>query len=390
MQDLEPFDPDRLDLYLRRWGDGGGAIYGAILGLIVLVIAAIPLIEVPVSLRAAGILRSRAETQTLVAPVGGWIRWVRRAEDRKVGAGDTLLVLDRPELAQRAAVLAARREELHRELRDLEALVAGARGSTRTPALTSPRYAAERRHFDDESALLRGRLEAAIRERDRVEALASLGLAPAAEAEAVAARVRALRDESELLRSEALSRWQEALAAAREALRSLELEELELRQERRRLVIVAPSSGDLDTLHAFATGSYVAPGEPVARLTPVSALIAELYLDPGQLGSVRPGSPARLQVTSLASGRGGSLRGRVYDIAPQAVQIGGQVMGRLRVRPEAEAWEISDLLGPLRRGMLVTARLPVGRRSLWSLLRGRVEALPGVPTAASVPLRSAG
>src|SRR5690606_25366048 len=203
-------------------------------------------------------------------------------------------------------------------------------------------------------------------------------------------RVRALRDESELLRSEALSRWQEALAAAREALRSLELEELELRQERGRLVIVAPSSGDLDTLHAFATGSYVAPGEPVARLTPVSAPIAELYLDPGQLGSVRPGSPARLQVTSLASGRGGSLRGRVYDIAPQAVQIGGQVMGRLRVRPEAEAWEISDLLGPLRRGMLVTARLPVGRRSLWSLLRGRVEALPGVPTAASVPLRSAG
>lgn len=386
----EPFDPDRLDLYLRRWEDGGGAAYRAVLGLIVLLIAAIPLVELPVSVQAAGILRRRAETQTLVAPVGGWIRWIRRSEDRRIRAGDTLLVLDRPELGRRAAALAARREQLRAELRDLEILVAGARGLGRTPPLSSPRYDAERRHFDDEAALVDGRLEAAVRDHTRIASLAALGLAPAAEMEAAAARVRALRNEAELLRSEALSRWQEALTSVREALRLVALEESELKQEQKRLVVVAPARGDLDTLHAFAPGSYVAPGQPVARLTPASELIAELYLDPAQLGSVRRGSTAHLQVTSLASDRRGRLRGRVYEISPQAIQVGGQAMGRLRVRPEAEAWERADGPVPLRRGMLVTARLPLGRRSLWSLLRGRVEALPAVPTAVSVPLRSAG
>lgn len=386
----QPFDPDRLDLYLRGRSSGGSATYGVLLGLVALSTAALPIVQVPISVPAAGFLRARADPQTVVVSVSGWARKVRSSEVRSVARGDTLLLLDRPDLRAREEALGARDANLRTEIADLRALIAHAEALEEAPRPISLRYGEELSRVQVELERHATRLEAARRETARAAALTNRGLAPLADLEGLRDRVRDLWREGALLRAESVTRWRRELAVATEEREALLADMAGIRQERERLAVLSPVSGEVDAMSAFSPGTFIGAGAQVATITPTSELIAELYLEPEDLSVVSPGARANLRLSSFRYSRWGGIRGRVYQIAPHAVRASEEVVGWARVRLDAGSVASPGGRIELRRGLAVSARIPAGRRSLLSLIAGELAGSVPDRAPASIPEPSPG
>src|SRR5690606_17037762 len=110
------------DVYLARQRSGGGVVYLSIAGMLGGALAALPILQVPVSVGAQGVIRAAAEAQPLVATVGGTVVRSIPSEQRRVAAGDTVLLLRRDDLVLRAAELDARSATIALELSDLQEL----------------------------------------------------------------------------------------------------------------------------------------------------------------------------------------------------------------------------------------------------------------------------
>lgn len=384
--DAQPvsYSADDLDVYLRRPGAGGGGVYLALLLIVGAALAALPLVTVPVSVRAQGYLRSASDPHSIAAPAPAEVVAVRPRAARRVRAGDTLVVLVRPEIAARARALQSRRLALEGERRDLELLVRAIE-SRDAAEPRSLRYGYEWRALQSELAVLLEQEGAAVRELDRAAALLARGLTSAAEVSALEARAGQLRSERALLRVRAGARWRNELATVGATLENVAAEAAIVEGELQQLAVVSPVAGTIEEMAAVSPGSYISAGQEIAIISPESEIIAELYLAPRDLGSLAIDAEVRLQLDAYRYSEWGALTGRIIDVSTELLRVDGRPVGRVRVRPSTTAARAPDGATELRRGSSVSARFPVSRRSLWALLResrgSRGEGIAMGPTA---------
>jgi len=384
-----PFTVDSLDVYLRRSGGGGGGIYLAVLSILAAALAALPLVQVPVSVRAAGYLRASADPHSIAVPAEGEVVWARSRMAANVRAGDTLLLLTRPGLGARKEALRFRRASLEEEGRDLVLLISWIDGAP-SGEPTGVRHGFELRALQTELTALLERESSAEREAARAAELLARGLVARAEVAVLVDRVEELRAEQALLRVRTVSRWRSELAAVREALESLAPESELLESEERRLAVVSPVPGTVDDIAPLAPGSFVSAGQQIATISPESEIIAELYVAPKDIGLIDFDSEVRLQLDAYRFSEWGAMTGKIIEVSGELVRKDGVAAGRVLVSPAAATISGPTGEADLRRGASVSARIPVARRSLWSLLRdsrGRAERLPG---EAPVPGTAAG
>lgn len=372
-----PYHPDRLDVYLARQTRLGSPAYLAVILLLASSAAALPVVAVPVSVTGRGFIRSAIDSQTLVAPVGGEVVYAVSRAHRRVAAGDTLLRLERTDLAARESALSGRAETMEQEARDLEQMIAWAGADHVRVSPASLRYRAELASTVQELSAAAARIRSAEREAARAEALYERRLVPAADAAALRDRTVQEREDSLLLRSRAAARWRGELAALHETMRSLSAERVALWAQLDQLVVQSPVAGWLDRVASLSPGSRLLPGERFATLTPDARLIAELYVDPRAVDAIRPGARVRLQLQSRQYSRSGAFDGVVVEISPMLVQAGEGAVAIVRVAQEPAFGESGAALLPLRRGSAVVGRLPLGKRTLWALLRASRDPVDG-------------
>lgn len=378
--ELLPYHPDRLDLYLARQAQVGGWAYFAILFVLASSVAALPLIAVPVSVRSQGVIRSALDSQVLVAPIGGEVVYVIPRGHRRVAAGDTVLLLHRADLEAREHVLTARAETMQEEARDLGQLISWADGNHFQPSATSLRYRTALASTVQELTAAAARLRSAERDAARSATLYERQLVSAADAAALQDLVAREREDSVLLRTRTAARWRGELAALNESMRNLRTEQAALREQLDQLLVQAPVAGWLDRIAGLSPASQVPAGERIATLTPVSPLVAELYVDPRAVDGIRPGGRVRLQLQSRQYSRDGAWDGVVVEISPVLVPAGDGAVALVRVAPEPASTGAGAAAVPLRRGSAVVGRFQIGKRTLWALLRGRRDTRDrGVP-----------
>jgi multidrug efflux pump subunit AcrA (membrane-fusion protein) len=95
---------DCLDVHLSRHTPTGQALYLTTLALTIGAAAAMPMIQVPVTVQANGVLRPSIERQEARAAESGIVLAVYAREGQRVRAGDTVLVLDGSTIVTRLAI----------------------------------------------------------------------------------------------------------------------------------------------------------------------------------------------------------------------------------------------------------------------------------------------
>lgn len=365
---------DSLEAHLSCLSRRGGAMYLALLGMVALAAALLPVLQVDVSVRSPGLLRPAVEKHRVAARASGVVEAVGVAAGERVGAGRLLLSLRAAPVEERGRALAEQLAEARAAASDLALLTASGAAPPDPARLHTARFRQEAVRTRGELAELSLRESRAERDLERVRALAQRGLAPARDAEEMEFQLARLRAERTVLLERARGGWQSAMDAARAEARALGTQRRQTSAERALYRVEAPVAGTLEELAALSPGSFVQAGQEIAVLSPDAGLVAEVYVPPRDIGLVRAGQQVRMRIDAFHPSDWGFVTGTVAAVADDFVLLDGAPVFRVRVRLHRTRLALpGGALGELKKGMTLRARFVVARRSLWQLLRDRVS-----------------
>jgi multidrug resistance efflux pump len=355
-------------------GPGRPWTYWLILAGIGGALASLPLIQVDVAVRAPGLVRPVTDRADLRTTVSGRIAEVRARDNEIVTAGQALLVIatgDLDEQLRRQAAVQAERAAL---LADLGILLAdsGPAGTLQTAPLRL-----EQAQFEAQLEVLRLAEAKAAGELVRYSTLAGKGIATQQELDNIRYEVGRLQAEAKLFREQNRARWaarrkdeQTALDDQASAIRRLETEKADH-------VVRAPVDGVLVGFNGWSSGARVLAGQSLGALSPGDALRIESRVSARDIGLVRPGQPVRLQVDAFPYTQWGMLDGVVEAIGAdlRVDQAGGPEHFKVLIRPLATGLSLANgVRGDLKKGLTLTARYVVARRSLLQILHDDASA----------------
>lgn len=200
---------------------------------------------------------------------------------------------------------------------------------------------------------------------ERAKTLAAKGIVTLQERDDAEFAWERARADLRLSVRQALATWQAQLrdeTTARDQLRS---EERRLREELALAVIRAPVAGTVQGLVGLSGGTFVGAGQSLGFVSPADALRVETFVSPKDIGLIRVGQAVRLQIDAYPYTQWGWLAGRVRSVAADTAGGGAQAAFHVIVQPEALVLRSPNgARGVLRKGMTLTARFLVARRSL--------------------------
>jgi len=366
---------DSLESHLNRHSRRSQALYLAVVAVVGVALALLPVIRVGVSVRSAGIVRPVTEKHEITARVAGFAEALAVQEHQRVEKGELLLTLRDAQLDEEARLLSSRIEQARRSIHDLELLTRDPLPRALPPeSFRTPKYRQEFVQLANELDQIDLKEEMAARELERARALAQRQLVPQKEAEDREFQLSQVRAERELAVQRGKSAWAAALTAARMELRELAAKQGQAEEERALYRVRAPVTGTLEELASISPGSYVQGGERIAVISPLSDLVAEVYVTPRDIGLLRPGNPVRLQVDAFNYNDWGFVTGRVSEIADDFVLIDQSPVFRVEVALDRTHLQLKNgFRGELKKGMTLQARFMVTERTLWQLLRDDIN-----------------
>jgi membrane fusion protein, peptide pheromone/bacteriocin exporter len=369
-----PLVEDCIEVHLARHTPTGRPLYLTTLALTIAAAAALPLVRVPVTVQAIGVLRPTVERQEARAAESGIVRAVLVRDGARVLAGDTLVLLDQESIAARLATLDSIGQAREAELSDLTTLLDADDAAIPTAAL---RTRHRRQQLREHAALLTelsARAEAAARETDRLQTLLARGFAAPEQVERQEATLRTARAAMGEHRERMASQWSEAHARTAEELRRLSAERAELTDAYARRAVIAPVAGTVEMAASLSAASILERGERVATISPNTDLVGEAMLSARDIALVRRGTPARLMIDALNYREWGVADAIVIDVADDASLTGPEPVFRIRCRlARTELRLRGGQRAALGKGMTFRARFVVAERSLFQLLFDRAD-----------------
>ena len=360
---------DCVEVHLARHAPTGHALYLTTLALTVGAVAAMPLIQVPVTVQANGVIRPTIERQDARAAESGIVLAIYAREGEQARAGDTLLVLDGSAVATRLAASDSIARDRREELADLAMLLNA--GDSLVPwntLRTSHRRQQFREHATTEGGL-RARADAERQEAERFHALLARGFASveqvARQDESQRAAIAAVQEHAERMRSA----WSDDRARLADDVRRLTVERAELTASLARHVVIAPVDGTVELAASLSPGSVLQRGERVATLSPNTELIGEALVTARDIALVRRGMPVRLMIDALNYREWGPVEATVVAVADDAALTSDQPVFRVRCRLARRELRLrGGQRASLGKGMTFRARFVIAERSLLQLL----------------------
>jgi membrane fusion protein, adhesin transport system len=336
------------------------------------VAAGAPLIRLDGTLSTAEFGSSNAATSALAvkiarlrAEVAGRTPVYPPSDDGLVAIESALHDARMAELASLAAGARARITQAERTLAEAQANYAARASSQRSAAAERDmiRPLVER-GIEPQIALVQSQNAATVTANEATAASAAIARARASLAEAQAGFNQASQD----WRARAATEL--ATAQAEISTRARTLPALSNRVDR--TVIRAPVGGRVNRVLVTTVGGSVSPGQPLVELVPSrEALQVEALVSPKDIGSVRIGQRAKVDITAYDPAVYGSLEGQVVTISPDAVlnERTGETHYLVRVRTGKSALMDKNgrrlAIGP---GMIATVNLLGDKRSVMSYI----------------------
>lgn len=137
----------------------------------------------------------------------------------------------------------------------------------------------------------------------------------------------------------------------------------------------APVSGTVSQLQLHTEGGVVEGAKPLLTLVPDNArLEAEMMIGNGDIGFVRTGMPVKVKLQAFPYSRYGTIAGTVVSISPEAVAVkdGQPPVYKARVALDRGYIVANGAQVPLRPGMIASADIVTGTRTLLSYIVGPV------------------
>ena len=366
---------DLLEYHLARTSRGARTIYLAITLFLVAAITALPLISVDVYVRAPGIIRPTSEKHEVAVGVDGFVESAHLVEATTVEEEEVLLTIRARPTEARLDVLGEDLSRAESSGADLKRLLsADGNWEAVGAALLTPEYSQQARELSARLAEVNVRIANELREFELVALQLEKQIIAPVEVANQRFELDHVRAERSLIVEGTRGEWAQALARHEEEARALRAQREQLAQARALHVVRSPTRGSLDEVLALSPGSFVQAGTKIAVISPDADLVAEVLVPPQDVGLVRTGGPVLLRIDAFNPHEWGTLNGEVTSVSGDILESASGPIFRVRTSLSRTFLELSSgHRGNLRKGMTFEARFLVARRTLFQLLRDKVD-----------------
>lgn len=343
-------------------------IYLFILIILICIFTSLPFIYVDISAQSRGYIRTPNDNNPLQAAISGEIVQINVHENKKVSKGDTLVCLRMDELIERIAHNRQKLNENIEFIKDLSLLLVG-----REDVYTS-KYKKER---DQYKAKIREREIASIQaEKEYLVSkhLYNKGVESKFVFEQIESNYRSEESQMLLLQQQQWNTWQAEITRLESANIDLQSEYNQLEKQRKEYWIIAPIDGYIIQYTGLKEGNFITPSQTIASITSIDSLIVECYVTPNDIGYISKGQNVKIQVDTYNYQQWGLANGEVKDIISDVIQINNMPFFRVRCSLDRDYLELPNgYRGILKKGMTLTARFYLTKRSLSQLLFDKVD-----------------
>ncbi|MEL7832368.1 HlyD family secretion protein [Fodinibius sp. Rm-B-1B1-1] len=350
-------------------------IYTTIVLFIIGALASLPFISVDVSVRSQGVITSLTERNQLTSLVSGKINKLYIRENEPIKKGEKVAEIASPLIQEKLFFNTQRQQKIDKYLKDLSTLQSIDSASVYQPIdLGTAKYQRSFLAFKQQIQRNSQKITKAKRKFQRDKQLYNNNMLSEAEYEQTSFTLEAAQNEFDLLLDQQLNEWQSEAIAYQEELDQLKSEEEQLKREQEQYIIRAPIAGTVQNLQGIYEGSFVSPNQTLATISPDTGLIAESYVPPKDIGLIREGMKARMQISAFDYNQWGILTGKVKEISNDVSVINEQPVFIVRSVLDQSYLELQNgYRGQLKKGMTMQTRFTISERSLFQLLYDNVD-----------------
>lgn len=349
-------------------------IYIAVLIFVLCAVVSLFFINIRIGVRASGIIKPQGERNLLTSPATGRLIAVHLSENLPVRKGDTIFVVDSKSITTRRPALKKRKNELLEMIGDL-ARLAGA-DFPHIDDLKNPLYIQSHHSYIAQLDDYKHKEEVALRSYSRSKQLYDGKVIPLSELEAALAD----RDNAALSRKafqcSSRAQWQADLNKLENELRDVAAQIEQIKVQSSETVVLAPMQGTIQSIEKVANGVFVHSGQQIAEISPDGLLVAECAVGTKDIGFIRVGQPARIQVDAFGYNEWGVLEGQVSEIFDDIVMPGNGTAPFYRIYCSLNGSYLSlksGHKGYVKKGMTVSAHFITAKRTLSQLIYDKAD-----------------
>lgn len=345
------------------------SIYLVLVLAIIVFLFLLPVIKLDISSQSRGSIRSSTDNVPLMSLVSGKVTYVNLKNNRLVQKGDTLVQLTLESLHTDQATNQSLASDLQSRISDLSQATA-----SNGNALNTPEMQQEWQTYSSKKREQESKIDQTQMGYNRNKGLFDKGIIARAEFEKYSYDYTAAQQALTSLEKSQKSSWQSQKRELENQLKNLNGTLQKLAVDSKNYVITAPLSGTIENFSGIQVGSFLNASQPIANLSATDQLIVESTVSPNDIGLIHKNQKVKFQIDAFNYNQWGLLEGKVIDIDRNITIQGEQAFFKVRCSLNSIEMKLqSGYKTKVSKGMTLTSRYVITRRSLFDLLFDKVD-----------------
>lgn len=344
-------------------------IYWVIIILLVGLICILPFIYIDLSAQSRGNIRSINENNVLQSPITAEISQIRLQENQAVEKGDTLIWLKTDAINIQIKRLNEKLSENKTFISDIQNLLHGY-----SSQLSSPKYQAEYNQYVSKLREHNIDYKQAENELQVSKKLYEKGVESEFDYNQIDSKYQIAKSTLSSTKSSFQNNWQAEKTRLELDNKDLQSDLDKLYKEKSQYYIIAPSSGRINQYSGILDKNFIIAGQEIAQIVTDQNLIVECYVSPSDIGYIHKNQEINIQMDAFDYRQWGLLSGSVSEIMPDVETINNKPFFRVRCQIQESYLQLENgYKGYLKKGMTLTGRFSLTKRSLANLLFDKVD-----------------
>lgn len=345
------------------------SIYLVIVMAVLVFIALLPVIKIDISSQSRGIIRSKTDNVPVTAIVSGRISWLALKNNAVVNKGDTLIKIVKDGLTTEKTTQSELSSTLIALHEDVTAILRGKTSNLKTASAREDFY-----KFQSQKDELQSKVSQAQINYNRSKTLFDKGIIATAEYEKQLYELRFANQALQSFVSQQKASWETQKRELEERLKNIQGSISKIKIEENNYVVVAPISGTIESFSGLQVGSFINASQPIATISATDRLIVESTISPNDIGLIKKNQAVKFQIDAFNYNQWGLLEGKVIDIDRNITIQGEQAFFKVRsIMNTTEMRLDSGYKTKVSKGMTLTTRYTIARRSLYDLLFDKMD-----------------
>lgn len=348
---------------------GTQIIYVVVLLVLLIGIGVTPFIKIEITTQSRGIIRSPQENNLLQSAIYGEVKKVSITENCRVVVGDTLMLINTEKINEQILTYSRNIKRNQQFIDDLKSIL-----TFQPQKIVSPKYLSEYNEYHSQLKQQELQSEYLLQEKNVSDELFEKKVETEMDHLKIINNYGLSIKKEKLIHNQYQKQWNAALAQLQLENNDNEATIVQLNEEKRKYVILAPLTGTIIKYSGIKVGNFISPSQEIAQISPSTDLLAECYVEPSDIGFFHEGMKVKFQLDAYNYNQWGMASGMVSEISSDIIAINNQPVFKVRCSLNEKQLKLkNNYSGELKKGMTFTGRFSLTERTLSQLLFDKVD-----------------